>query len=163
TASHLKRIDARTTVPVRPVALGGLAVLLGGAAAFWMLPQPSAHPESPLVVSLPNAVHFQGELEYPALPLVQFGDSSGANSRLDPYDTWRAPGPIHAGQTYSIVSSLPDYSPASLKAAEGVDMSLNRDPAGLSAAARQLAREAVAGSGPTRYDQVMALTTYLQA
>jgi len=264
TASHLKRIDARTTVPVRPVALGGLAVLLGGAAAFWMLPQPSAHPESPLVVSLPNAVHFQGELENPALPLVQFGDSSGANSsvdlryrgrlsdavvmyvrtgapaywrgqvfdtwnpsagqwtagradfrtfppyadqhrlppplgpqlgtfvqvfrvlrtlpdviyaaqpvqaiyfpaeelRRDAYDTWRAPGPIHAGQTYSIVSSLPDYSPASLKAAEGVDMSLNRDPAGLSAAARQLAREAVAGSGPTRYDQVMALTTYLQA
>ncbi|HEX6348042.1 MAG TPA: transglutaminaseTgpA domain-containing protein [Candidatus Dormibacteraeota bacterium] len=263
TASHLRRIEARLSLPAGPVALGGLAVLLGGAFAFWLLPQPSAHPESPLVVSLPNSVHFQGELENPALPLVQFGDSSGANSsvnlryrgrlgdsvvmyvrtgapgywrgqvfdtwnpgsgewtasradfktfppyadqhrlppplgpqlgtfvqvfrvlrtlpdviyaaqpvqaiyfpaqelRRDAYDTWRAPGPIRAGQTYSIVSSLPDYSPASLKAAEGLDMSLDRDPAGLSAAARRLAAEAVAGAGPTRYEQVMALTTYLQ-
>ena len=262
-ASNLKRIDARISVPVRPVALGGLAVVLGGAFAFWLLPQPSAHPESPLVVSLPNAVHFQGELENPALPLVQFGDSSGANSsvdlrfrgrlgdsvvmyvrtgapaywrgqvfdtwnpaagqwtashsdfrtfppyadqhrlppplgpqlgtfvqvfrvlrtlpdviyaaqpvqaiyypaeelRRDAYGTWRAPGPIRAGQTYSIVSSLPDYGASSLMAAEGVDMTENRDPAGLSTAARQLSRQAVLGAGPTRYEQVMALTTYLQ-
>jgi transglutaminase-like putative cysteine protease len=262
-ASHLKRLDAQLRVPVRPVAVAGLAVLTGGAFAFWLLPQPSAHPESPLVVSLPSAVHFQGELENPALPLVQFGDSSGGNSsvdlryrgrlgdsvvmyvrtgapaywrgqvfdtwnrgvgqwtasrsdfttfppyadqhrlppplgpqlgtfvqvfrvlrslpdviyaaqpveaiyfpaqeiRRDAYGTWRAPGPIRAGQTYSIVSSLPDYSPQSLMAAEGLDMSENRDPGGLSTAARQLARQAVAGAGPTRYEQVMALTGYLQ-
>ena len=262
-AAHLKRIDARLRVPVRPVAVAGLAVLVGGAVAFWLLPQPSAHPESPLVVSLPSSLTFRGELESPALPLVQFGDSNGANSsvdlryrgrlgdsvvmyvrtgapaywrgqvfdtwnrdagqwtasrsdfttfppyadqhrlpppvgpqlgtfaqvfrvlrtlpdviyaaqpveaiyypaqevRRDAYGTWRAPGPIRAGQTYSIVSSLPDYSPQSLMAAEGLDMSENRDPAGLSAAARRLARQAVAGAGPTRYEQVMALTNFLQ-
>ena len=35
------------------------------------------------MVSLPNSLHFRGELESPALPLVQFGDSNGANSSVD--------------------------------------------------------------------------------
>jgi transglutaminase-like putative cysteine protease len=247
------------------VSLAGLGVAGLGIFAFWLLPQPTAHPESPLVVSLPSAVHFQGELESPALPLVRFGDPGGANSsvdlryrgrlgdgvvmyvrtgapaywrgqvfdtwdptagqwtasradyttwppyadqhrlpppvgpqlgtfaqvfrpvrqlpdviyaaqpveaiyfpaqqlRRDAYGTWRAPGPIRAGQTYSIVSSLPDYSAASLMRASGIDYTEGRDlsPDGLSARARELARQAVAGAGPTRYEQVMAVTNFLQ-
>ena len=82
-ASNLRRIGARLQVPPRPVAASGAAVAALGTFAFWLLPQPTAHPESPLVVSLPSAVHFQGELESPALPLVQFGDPGGANSSVD--------------------------------------------------------------------------------
>jgi transglutaminase-like putative cysteine protease len=261
--SHLRRIEAPVRVPRGPVATAGLAMVAVGVLAFWLLPQPAAHPETPLVVSLPSAVHFQGELESPSLPLVRFGDPGGANPsvdlryrgrlgdgivmyvrtgapaywrgqvfdtwdaragqwtasradyrtfppyadqhrlppptgpqlgtfvqvfrvmrtlpnviyaaqpvqaiyfpaqeiRRDYYDTWRAPGPIRAGQTYSIVSSLPDYSQASLSAATGLDMAGNRDPGALSGAARQLASQAVAGAGATRYEQVMALTRFLQ-
>src|SRR5439155_13841951 len=51
-----------------------LAGTLGaGVALFWLVPQPQAPPGGPLIVSLPSALSFRGELESPALPLVEFG------------------------------------------------------------------------------------------
>lgn len=264
-ASHLRRIGARPRLPTGPAALAAGAALLTGTGAFVLLPQPSAHPDSPLVVSLPSNLSFHGELENPALPLVQFGsDPSGSNGnvdlrfrgrlgdkvvmyvrtgapaywrglvfdhfqdgqwvatrtasttfppyvdqhdlpaplgpqlgtfvqevrvtrtlpgvvyaaapiqaiyypaaqlREDAYGAWRAPGPLRPNQTYSVVSSLPDYTPASLRAVLGPD---NLEPgyrefASLSARAAALAREAAGDPAGTRYDRVMALTRYLQA
>lgn len=263
--SHLRRIEARPRVAVAPVSIAAAAALVSGAGLFFLLPQPAAHPDAPLVVSLPSSVSFKGELESPALPLVQFaGDPSGANSsvdlryrgrlgdqvvmyvrtgapaywrglvfdhftgtqwvatrsdfktfppyvderrlppaigpqlgtfvqvvrvtrplpgivyaappiraiyypaaqlREDAYGAWRAPGLLQPNQTYSVVSSLPDYTPSSLKAATGPDdtSSNYREFSSLSARAQALARQAAAGSQGDRYDTVMALTRFLQA
>ncbi len=263
-ASHLRRLEAPLELPRRPVAIAALAALLAGVAAFLLLPQPSAQPAGPAVVSLPSFVSFHGEVENPALPLAQFAaDPSGATGsvdlhyrgrprdsvvmyvrtgapaywrglvfdhyakgswtatqtatqrfpayveprrlpqpigpnlgtflqvfrivrplpglvyaanpiasvyypaaelRQDAYGTFRAPEPLRAGQTYSVVSYLPNYTPAALRGAEGFDdqRATDRDPGALSERARQLARDAVAGAESDRYDQVMALTSYLQ-
>jgi protein-glutamine gamma-glutamyltransferase len=264
-ASHLRRIEARPRVALVPVSIAAAVALLGGAGLFFFLPQPTAHPDSPLVVSLPSSVNFQGELESPALPLVQFaGDPSGASSsvdlryrgrlgdqvvmyvrtgapaywrglifdhftgtqwvatkssyrtyppyvdqhelpppagpqlgtfvqvvrvtrplpgivyaappiqaiyypaaqlREDAYGTWRAPGMLQPKQTYSVVSSLPDYTPAALMVSSGADelASNYREFAALSLRAQALAQQAVAGADGTRYGTVMALTRYLQS
>ncbi|HVB77544.1 MAG TPA: transglutaminaseTgpA domain-containing protein [Candidatus Nitrosotalea sp.] len=92
-------------------------------------------------------------LYYPALALNR-----------DPYGTFHVNSGIPAGQTYSVVSYLPDLSPVSLRAASGPDPvnPVYLDPGPLSAAARALARTAVATAAPDRYDRVMALTNYLQ-
>jgi len=84
-ASRLRQMGATSLrVPFRPTALAIMATLLAGIGAFWLLPQPSAQPNGPLVISLPNNLSFHGELENPALPLVQFGsDPSGSNGSVD--------------------------------------------------------------------------------
>ncbi|TMC99830.1 MAG: DUF3488 domain-containing protein [Chloroflexi bacterium] len=83
-ASHLQRMDARLRVPVPAVAVALGGALLLGVAAFVFIPQPSIDPNGPVLVSLPNYVGFKGELENPALPLVQLtGDPSGATGSLD--------------------------------------------------------------------------------
>ena len=69
------------------------------------------------------------------------------------------------GQTYSVVSYLPDYRAEVLNHDEP-DLAQQADPATLdpgplSKAARDLAAQAVAGA-QTRYERVIALTRYLQ-
>ncbi|MEP7105623.1 MAG: transglutaminaseTgpA domain-containing protein, partial [Chloroflexota bacterium] len=44
-ASNLRRIGARLQVPPRPVTATGAGVAALGIFAFWLLPQPTAHPE----------------------------------------------------------------------------------------------------------------------
>jgi len=83
-ASHLRRMDARAAVPIKAVAtaLGGALAL--GALAFFLIPQPNLEPSGPVLVSLPNYVGFRGEMENPALPLIQLsGDPSGSTSSVD--------------------------------------------------------------------------------
>ncbi len=83
-ASHLRRLGASLSAPVRPLAFAALAALALGVAAFVVLPQPSGSPVSPLVVSLPNFTSFRGDIESPALPLVQLsGDPTGATNSVD--------------------------------------------------------------------------------
>ena len=83
-ASHLKRIHAEARVPARPLAVLLGATLIAGLAWFVAGPQPSGVPISPLVISLPNFTSFKGDLESPALPLVQLtGDATGATSSVD--------------------------------------------------------------------------------
>src|SRR5438309_4654147 len=270
-ASHLKRMEAGVRVPARALALMLAAAILGGVGWFVAVPQPSGVPISPLVISLPNFSNFKGDLESPALPLVQLtGDSTGASSsvdlhfrgrlgdapvmyvrtgapaywrglvfdeyrdgawattnhgywemqpsvpprfmppapphnlgtfvqtfrvlrplpgvinaaypiqslyapvaalREDAYGTFHTPQPLRPGQTYSVVSFLPDLTPALLRAAEPMDQehldaypdnySIYGDPSSVSARARNLADEVTRGA-TTEYEQVMALTTYLQ-
>ena len=85
TASHLKRIGApRFQVPRVPLAAALVAAVALGGGAFVLLPQPSARPAGPLIVSLPTYVSFRGELENPALPLVEFGaDPSGSTANIN--------------------------------------------------------------------------------
>src|SRR5258708_10091329 len=67
-----------------PLTIGLVGALVLGLAAFILIPQPTAFAPTPLVVSLPNFNNFQGELENPALPLVQIsGDPSGATNSID--------------------------------------------------------------------------------
>jgi transglutaminase-like putative cysteine protease len=84
-ASHLRRIKARrTTAPVGAIALSLVGALALGLAVFVFVPQPTAQAPTPLIVSLPNFVSFKGELESPALPLVQVsGDPSGSTNSID--------------------------------------------------------------------------------
>ena len=264
-ASHLTRLEAGLQAPVRAVSVLLLAALAGGVGWFIAVPQPSGVPVSPLIVSLPNYATFQGELENPALPLVQLaGDPSGATSsidlhfrgrlgdapvmyvrtgapaywrglvfdayrdgswtalntgyrqmqsyvpprfmppappdnlgtfvqtfrvlrtmpgvlnaaypiqslyapvsalRQDAYGTFHTPTQLRAGQTYSVVSYLPNLSPNILRADESPSMSLD-DPSyydfgALSPRGRDLADQVAAGT-TNEFDAVMALTTYLQ-
>ena len=76
TASHLRRMGATLIVPTGASAISVLAAMVIGAAAFILVPQPQAFPSGPLVVSLPTFSQFKGELENPALPLVQIQGST---------------------------------------------------------------------------------------
>src|SRR5438093_2802203 len=266
-ASHLKRMNAQVQGPVRAIAVLLVAAFAGGVGWFIVVPQPAGVPISPLVISLPNFTAFKGDLESPALPLVQLtGDSSGATSsvdlhfrgrlgdapvmyvrtgapaywrglvfdqyrdgvwtatnhdyremqpfvpprflppapphnlgtfvqtfrvlrplpgvinaaypieslyapvtalREDAYGTFHTPGPLRPGQTYSVVSYLPDLSPERLRADEG-DVSLSDseraylDSQALSARGRRLAAD-ITNETTNPFDSVMALTSYLQA
>ena len=84
-ASRLRQMGSfNLRLPARLAAMVLAATLFAGIVAFWLVPQPSAQPNGPLVISLPNNVSFHGELENPALPLVQFGsDPSGSNGSVD--------------------------------------------------------------------------------
>ena len=83
-ASHLRRLQALPRLPAKPLAIGAIGVLVGGGLLFVLLPQPEGAPQGPLIVSLPSYAQFQGELENPALPLVEFGgDPSGSTNRVD--------------------------------------------------------------------------------
>ena len=72
-ASHLRRMGAPgLRLPLAPAAIALLGALALGSAAFVFVPQPQGLPNGPLVVSLPSFTQFRGEIENPALPLVQF-------------------------------------------------------------------------------------------
>jgi protein-glutamine gamma-glutamyltransferase len=265
--SHLRRIEAKVAAPIRPLALTLVGALALGLAGFILIPQPTALSPTPLVVSLPNFTSFRGELENPALPLVQIsGDPSGSTNsidlhyrgrlgnapvmyvrtgapaywrglvfdtyqggawtasnrnfttfqpyipprflppapphnlgtfvqvfrvvrtlpgvisaaypieslyapvsalRKDAYGTFRTPDVLRPGQTYSVVSYLPNLSAQELQADPFASVAPDRnaaylDPGTLSKAARQLAADAVSGHQASQYEEVMALTTYLQ-
>ncbi len=267
TGSYLRRIEARVTAPIRAVALTLVGALALGLAGFILIPQPTAQAPTPLVVSLPNFVGFKGELENPALPLVQVsGDPSGSTNsidlhfrgrlgdapvmyvrtgapaywrglvfdtyrngawtasnhdysilqpyvlprflppappnnlgtfvqvfrvvrtlpgvisaaypiqslyapvsalREDAYGTFRTPDVLRPGQTYSVVSYLPNLSAQELQqglTAHEVLVGSREylDYGSLSQQARDLAAQAVAGHGTSQFEMVMALTKYLQ-
>jgi len=264
-ASHLRRMEARLSAPPVALAVVVLGALAAGLAAFIVLPQPAAGAPTPLVVSLPNFVSFRGEMENPALPLVQIaGDPSGATGsvdlhfrgrlgdtpvmyvrtgapaywrglvfdmyrdgqwtasdhsylqlqpyvpprflppappnnlgtfvqtfrvlrplpgvisaaypiqslyvpvaalRQDAYGTFHTPSLLRPGQTYSVVSYLPNLSAQELAKAPfaGAVAGEYLDYGLLSKQARDLARQAVQGHTDTQFDTVMALTNYLQA
>ncbi|HKW72299.1 MAG TPA: transglutaminaseTgpA domain-containing protein [Candidatus Dormibacteraeota bacterium] len=263
-ASHLKRIDADVRAPGGPVAVMLGATIVVGVGWFVVTPQPSGVPISPLIVSLPNFSAFKGDLESPALPLVQLaGDATGATSsvdlhfrgrlgdapvmyvrtgapaywrglvfdtykdgawtasehgytelqpyvpprllppapqhnlgtfvqtfrvlrplpgvinaaypiesiyapvaalREDAYGTFHTPESLRPGQTYSVVSYLPDFSPRALRSDIGHVGVVNTeylDPSSLSPEARRLAVQ-IRGNTTATFDVVMAVTTYLQ-
>ena len=266
TGSHLRRIGSAFTTPVRPWLLSLGSSLLLGVFGFVVLPQPAGSPVSPLVVSLPNFTRFQGDIESPALPLVQLaGDPTGATSsidlhfrgrlgdapvmyvrtgapaywrglvfdtygdgawtasihgyrelspyvparlmppqpednlgtfvqtfrilrpmpgvinaaypmeslyapvsglREDAYGTFHTPQQLRPGQTYSVVSYLPNLNAKVLRQDDVMErlpdhLGTYVDARPLSPRAAQLAED-VAGSATTYYDKVMAVTTYLQ-
>ena len=266
-ASHLRRMEARLSAPPAALAVVVLGALAVGLAGFVFIPQPTSLAPSPVVVSLPNFVSFKGELENPALPLVQLtADPSGATSsidlhfrgrlgdspvmyvrtgapaywrglvfdtyqggiwttsargyremqpyipprllppappnnlgtfvqvfrvlrplpgvisaaypiqslyapvtslREDAYGTFFTPDLLRPGQTYSVVSYLPNLTAKELQsdtlAGAATDVSpAYLDFAALSQQARALALTAVGGHTATEFDEVMALTNYLQ-
>src|SRR5207302_7157238 len=76
TASHLRRLGTALSLPVGASAAALLAATGIGVLAFFFIPQPQAFPSGPLVVSLPTSSQFKGEIENPALPLVQIQGST---------------------------------------------------------------------------------------
>ncbi len=265
--SHLRRLEARAAGPVRPVAMALAGALALGLVGFILIPQPAALSPTPLIVSLPNFTSFKGELENPALPLVQIsGDPSGSTGsidlhfrgrlgdapvmyvrtgapaywrglvfdtyrdgrwttsnrsfvtyqpyiqprflppapphnlgtfvqvfrvmrtlpgvisaaypieslyapvsalREDAYGTFRTPDVLRPGQTYSVVSYLPNLSAQELArdpfaSTTPDENSEYTNPGSLSVQARQLALKAVDGHQANLYDEVMTLTNYLQ-
>lgn len=267
TASHLRRMEARLSAPAAATAVTVIGALALGLAGFILTPQPTAAVPIPQIVALPNFAGFKGELENPALPLVQLsGDPSGATGsvdlhfrgklgdtpvmfvrtgapaywrglvfdtyrdgvwtasnrsfvtlqpyvpprllppappnslgtfvqvfrlmqqlpgvisaaypiqslyapvsalREDAYGTFRTPDVLRPGQTYSVVSYLPNLSPQELRQDPFALGSPGEGPAyldkgNLSRQAQDLAAQAVAGQTTNQFDEVMALTTYLQ-
>jgi len=86
--------------------------------------------------------------------------------REDAYGTFHTPDALRPGQTYSVVSYLPDLSADALRGDELERVAPQNnpaylDPGGLSARARQMAVEATKGAS-NEFDAVMALTGYLQ-
>ena len=79
-ASHLRRLGASLSVPVVPAAVALVAALALGSLAFVFVPQPQGLPTGPLVVSLPSFSQFRGEIENPALPVVQI---QGGGNTID--------------------------------------------------------------------------------
>jgi transglutaminase-like putative cysteine protease len=87
--------------------------------------------------------------------------------REDAYGTFYTPGELQPGQTYSVVSYLPNLTPQALRSDETQAGAPDGNPAyldfrSLSLRGRALA-QTVAGGATNRFDLVMALTTYLQA
>jgi transglutaminase-like putative cysteine protease len=77
-ASHLRRMRASLRLPRMPAAIALTGALALGATAFVFVPEPQGLPNGPLVVSLPSFTQFRGEIENPALPLVQFAGGTNA-------------------------------------------------------------------------------------
>ncbi len=266
-ASHLSRMEARLSAPASATAATLIGALALGLAGFVLTPQPTAAVPIPQIVALPNFAGFKGELENPALPLVQLsGDPSGATGsidlhfrgrlgdspvmyvrtgapaywrglvfdtyrdglwtasnhdtktlqpyvpprllppapdnnlgtfvqvfrilrplpgvvsaaypiqslyvpvaalREDAYGTFRTPDLLRPGQTYSVVSYLPDLSAHELQQDASASGAPEENPnyldaGSLSPQSRALAAQAVAGHTANQFDTVMALTTYLQ-
>jgi transglutaminase-like putative cysteine protease len=266
-SSHLRRMEAGFGAPPVAITAAVIVALAGGVILFAVVPQPASAAPTPLVVSLPTFTSFRGELENPALPLIQVsGDPSGATNsidlhyrgrlgdtpvmyvrtgapaywrglvfdtyrdgswtasnrgfttlqpfvpprllpaalpdnrgsfvqvfrvlrplpgvitaaypiqslyapvaalREDAYGTFRTPGPLRPGQTYSVVSYIPNLSAQVLRADMGSLPATAQglaylDHAALSDQARALAARVVVGHTATEYDEVIALTTYLQ-
>ncbi len=266
-ASNLRRMGARVTLPVPAAATAVVGALALGMAVFVFLPQPNLDPNGPVLISLPNYVGFKGEMENPALPLVQLsGDPSGATGsvdlhfrgrlgdaplmyvrtgapaywrglvfdtyrggvwtasdrsfvtmqpyipprllpaappnnlgtfvqvfrivrplpgvisaaypiqslyapvsalREDAYGTFRTPDVLKPGQTYSVVSYLPNLTPDELRQDPYVFNPPDENPAyidysGLSQQAKDLAARVTQDHSSSQFDLVMALTSYLQ-
>ncbi|HEV2415005.1 MAG TPA: transglutaminaseTgpA domain-containing protein [Candidatus Dormibacteraeota bacterium] len=86
--------------------------------------------------------------------------------RLDAYGTFHTPDQLTPGQTYSVVSYIPDLSPQGLRADEPEAVfndpnAARLDDGGLSEPARALARQ-IAANTTNEFDTVMAVTGYLQ-
>jgi hypothetical protein len=86
--------------------------------------------------------------------------------REDAYGTFHTPGPLRSGQTYSVVSYLPNLTPDVLRKDSSLDvlpdhLSAYIDMGPLSARAVQLALT-VTSEATDYYSAVMAITTYLQ-
>ncbi len=83
--------------------------------------------------------------------------------RLDAYGAFHTPDQLRPGQTYSVVSYLPNLTPEILRADENIRQPLEGDRAyldeELSQPARHLAESLVSTNN---FDTVMAVTTYLQ-
>jgi protein-glutamine gamma-glutamyltransferase len=83
-SSHLRRMEAGFGGPPVAIATAVIGALVSGVILFVVLPQPASAAPTPLVISLPTFTGFMGELENPALPLIQIsGDPSGATSSID--------------------------------------------------------------------------------
>jgi hypothetical protein len=87
--------------------------------------------------------------------------------REDAYGTFFTPDLLRPGQTYSVVSYLPNLTATELQTESVANASQFIDPiyldaGGLSQQARTLAQAAVAGHTTNEFDEVMALTSYLQ-
>ena len=79
--------------------------------------------------------------------------------REDAYGTFHTPEPLRPGQTYSVVSYLPNLSPEALRAEEFERQTV--DLTGASERTQGLANQ-VAANTTNEYDMVMAVVTYLQ-
>lgn len=87
--------------------------------------------------------------------------------REDAFGTFRTPDVLRPGQTYSVVSYLPNLSAQELQQDPFAQVVPDRNAEylnheALSEQAHQLAVQAVKGHEDSQYDTVMALTTYLQ-
>src|SRR4029077_1569641 len=87
--------------------------------------------------------------------------------REDAYGTFHTPDLLRPGQTYSVVSYLPNLSAEELRQDPYVFNPPDEDPAyldhsSLSARAQALAERVTRDHGSNEFDLVMALTTYLQ-
>jgi protein-glutamine gamma-glutamyltransferase len=80
TASHLRRVGASFALPASRFRNLLVATTAIGILLFVLVPPPAGFAVSPLVVSLPNLTSFRGDMESPALPLVQV---SGASNSVD--------------------------------------------------------------------------------
>ena len=114
-----------------------------------------------VVRAMPGVIYAAAPVESLYYPAAQV--------REDDFGDFYAPAPHRAGTTYSVVSHLPDYTPASLRALPAnvptpVDGAY-LDTANLSGRARALARSYLDGFDPQsqRYDAVIALAKHLQA
>src|SRR5260370_4167732 len=77
-------MGARVNLPLPAAATALVGALVLGMAIFVFLPHPNLDPNGGVLISLPNYVGFKGEMENPALPLVQLsGDPSGATGSVD--------------------------------------------------------------------------------
>ncbi len=83
-STHVRQIAARLDGPRIPIASSLIAVCVLGVVVFIALPQPSGTQMGPQVLSLPSFAQFRGDMESPALPLVNLtGDSTGATTSVD--------------------------------------------------------------------------------
>jgi transglutaminase-like putative cysteine protease len=114
-----------------------------------------------IVRSMPGVIYAAEPVESLYYPASQI--------REDAFGDFYAPAPHKAGTTYSVVSHLPDYTPASLRQitpelpapTDGDYL----DTGNLSSRARALALDYLDGFNPLteRYDAVIALAKHLQA
>jgi transglutaminase-like putative cysteine protease len=130
-----------------------------------LLPPPPAHNLGTFVQTFRVLRPMPGVIDaaYPIQSL--YAPVSGL--REDAYGTFHTPTALQPGQTYSVVSYIPDLSPQLLRAGENDSVytdagGANLDVGALSDRARQLARSIAAGT-TNEFDTVMAVTRYLQS
>jgi len=114
-----------------------------------------------VVRSMPGVIYAAAPIASLYYPATQV--------REDTFGDFYAPAPHRAGTTYSVVSHLPDYTPASLRVANPElappAIGTYLDQGNLSPRATELARRYLDGFDPRtqRYDAVIALAKHLQA
>lgn len=129
-----------------------------------LLPPPPPHNLGTFVQTFRVLRPLPGVI-YAAYPLESLYAPVSA-LREDAYGTFHTPDQLRPGQTYSVVSYIPDLSAQGLrgggnKAVLSEPRGANLDVGSLSEGARALARQVVAGT-TTEFDTVLALTSYLQ-